>query len=200
MSAPGTETEVKKSSVSQTANVSSVNPAIGSKASGANLTGARKGSQLGTTNASTVKTAKSNKISPPESSTGGDKTSRADVTKKASIKSTKMSSSSSGGKNSLVEAAIASVVYPVRSNGLIDILVEPRPPLPVELPPLPEIRLKVPKDEQEKQQPKLRKSVKIDEDMPVIEGDNIPNPFAFPRNVEQFIQMLDKFKAEVMDT
>lgn len=97
------------------------------------------------------------------------------------------------GSTALVEEAIASIPYPMRPDGLIEIL-EPKPPLlPVELPPIAERRLEKHQDGQAS----VRKSIKTSNVVPFIEGDDIPNPFSYPKNVEQFIQMLDVFKAKV---
>lgn len=139
-------------------------------------------------------------IRKPSTTTGIRKTSITAGVGRSSTTTGVVSNSLTSGlttkRTSIVEAAIASVtsvVYPVRSNGLIDILTEPRPLLPVEIPPLPEIRAHAPPEK--KKEP--RKTVKINDDIPFIEGDDAPNPFTYPKNVEQFVLMLDEFKAKV---
>ncbi|CAL8093483.1 unnamed protein product [Orchesella dallaii] len=91
--------------------------------------------------------------------------------------------------SSAVAAAIASVTS--KRSGLIDIL-EPREPLPVELPPVADIR---------QVSAKLSRPIKLrhtqaNQEVPFVDGDGDPNPFSYPKNVEQFIEMLDEFKAK----
>ncbi|ODM95166.1 Coiled-coil domain-containing protein 37 [Orchesella cincta] len=91
--------------------------------------------------------------------------------------------------SSAVAAAIASVTS--KRSGLIDIL-EPREPLPVELPPIADIRQVSAKQNR----PLKQRSIEADQQVPFVQGDDDPNPFSYPKNVEQFIEMLDEFKAK----
>jgi len=93
--------------------------------------------------------------------------------------------------SSAVAAAIASVT--TKRSGLINIL-EPREPLPVELPPIADIRQVSPKQIKQVKE----KHEQADSEVPFVEGDDDPNPFSYPKNVEQFIEMLDEFKAKVL--